>query len=85
MKQDKSKRAFFKKIGAVAGLAAAAGYVKGLVSGAGGTDRKLGYKYVNDAKLQEITWSEGKLVQMTEQEKQDMLNVILNSHHNQRS
>lgn len=85
MKQDKSKRTFFKKIGAVAGLAAAAGYVKGLVSGAGGTDRKVGYKYANDAKLQEIIWSEGKLVQMSEPEKQDMLNVILNRHKNQHS
>ncbi|HNQ03603.1 MAG TPA: hypothetical protein PKH69_03220 [Thiobacillaceae bacterium] len=80
MKQDPSKRSFFRQATMVLGVLAAAGYTRSMLSASSGSRQNLRYKYVNDEKLQELTWTRGRLTEMTDTDKQDMLATLLGTH-----
>lgn len=80
MKEDLSKRAFFKKAATAVGVVAAANYATTLISASSGSPREMREKYARDARSQESAWTQQGLTLMSEAEKKQMLDVILESH-----
>jgi len=80
VKEENSRRAFFKKAAAAVGIVAAAGYTKTLISKPSASTEDLSAKYANDAISQEKVWQQKDMVLMTGNEKKQMLDEILNSH-----
>lgn len=82
VREDNSRRAFFKKAAAAAGVVAAAGVTaKTLVSAPSGSSDKERAKYANEDALQEKVMSRKQCVLMTDHEKKQMLDEILNNYH----
>jgi hypothetical protein len=76
-----SRRSFFKKAAAAAGVVAAAGYTTNLISRSSATNNNAGAKYAADLALQEKAIMGNQLVQMTDDEKKQRLDVLLNCHY----
>jgi hypothetical protein len=80
IKADKSKRTFFKKMAAAVGFVAAAGYLSNLMSGRANSIRAINDNSANDVSLQKKAWLQKQWVPMTDNEKKQMLDEILDSH-----
>ena len=78
--EENSRRSFFKRAAAALGVVAAAVGTKNLISAsiqsAGGANEK----YAADVALQEKAVKENQLVVMTDEEKQQRLDDLLNFH-----
>jgi hypothetical protein len=78
--EDNSRRSFFKKAAAAAGVVAAAGYTKTLISRSLASTNDASAKYAADVAWQEKAVKENQLVVMTDEEKQQRLDDLLNFH-----
>ena len=80
IKADKTKRTFFKKVATAVGFVAAAGYVNKLISGRTNSIHEINNNSANDVNMQKKAWLKKHLVLMTDNEKKQMLDTILDSH-----
>lgn len=83
-KVDVSKRKFIKKVAAALGVvAASAGLANILVSASSDAinRKRANINYTNDGLQQERVISQKQCVLMTDEEKKQMLNEILNNYH----
>ena len=76
---DKSKRGFFKKVAAVAGFFAAAGTFGKLISQRTNPINEINDKYARDIDTQKKAWMKKQLVLMTNDEKQKMLDELIDN------
>jgi hypothetical protein len=76
--EDNSRRSFFKKAAAAVGVVAAAGYTKNLISA---SDSNASAKYAADVALQEKAVRGNQLVLMTDDEKKQRIDELLNCHY----
>ncbi|KPJ94560.1 MAG: hypothetical protein AMJ53_05015 [Gammaproteobacteria bacterium SG8_11] len=79
-KADKTKRTFFKKAAAAVGFVAAAGYLSNLMSGRANSIQAINENSENDVIKQKKAWQQKQLVVMTDSDKKQMLDEILDSH-----
>ena len=79
-KADKSKRTFFKKVAAAAGFVSAAGYLGNLISARSNSIQAINNNSANDVKKQKKAWLQKQMVAMTDYEKKQMLDEILDIH-----
>lgn len=77
IKENNSRRAFFRKAAAAVGVVAAAGYTSTLISAPSDSTNGESEKYANDAISQEKALSQKQLVLMTDNEKKQMLDEML--------
>ena len=80
IKADKSKRTFFKKVATAVGFVATAGYFSKLISGRANSIHEINNKSSNDVNLQKKAWLQKQMIPMTDIEKKQMLDEILDSH-----
>ncbi|MGC2167311.1 MAG: twin-arginine translocation signal domain-containing protein [Gallionella sp.] len=78
--EENSRRSFFKKAAAAVGVVAAAGYAKTVISDAVESKESTSAKYAVDVAMQEKAVKENQLVVMTDEEKQQRLDDLLNFH-----
>ena len=76
-----SRRSFFKKAVAAAGVVAAAGYTTTLISRSSATNGNAGAKYAADIASEEKAMVGNPLILMTDDEKRQRLEVLLNCHY----
>lgn len=81
IKEDNSRRTFFKKAAAAVGVVAVADYTKTLISSPPGWTNDGNEKYARDANIQERILSQKQLVLMTDNEKKQRLDELLNDYH----
>ena len=79
--EDNSRRSFFKKAAAAVGVVAAAGYTKTLISKSSVSTDDASAKYAADVALQEKAVTGNQLIVMTDDEKKQRLDELLNSHY----
>ena len=79
--EDNSRRSFFKKTAAAAGVVAAAGYTMTLISKSSASTDNASAKYAVDIALQEKVMMENPLILMTDDEKKQRLDELLNCHY----
>jgi hypothetical protein len=79
-KEENPRRSFFKKAMAAVGVVAVAGYTKTLISGSADSAEGVSAKYVADVASQEVALMGNQLVLMTEDEKKQRLDELLNIH-----
>ena len=84
-KADKSKRTFFKKVTAAVGFVAAAGFVSKLMPGRSNSIDEINNKSANDVNMQKKAWLKKQLVLMTDDDKKQMLDEILDNHNKYRA
>lgn len=82
VKEENSRRTFFKKAAAAVGVVAAAGYTTTLIPKPSGATEDLSAKYAEDAISQEQKLMKAPLVQMSDSEKKQMLDEMLNNYNN---
>lgn len=80
-KVDNSRRMFFKKAAAAVGVVAAAGYTTTLIPKPSGSAEDQKAKYANDVVSQEQKLMQTPLVLMTDSEKKQMLDEMLNNYY----
>lgn len=83
--ENNSRRSFFGKVAAVLGVVAMAGYAKTLISGATTSTAVDSEKYANDERLQNKALMGNRLVVMTDAEKKQRLDELLNCHYKELS
>lgn len=81
IKEDNSRRTFFKKAAAAVGVVAVADYTRTLISSPPGSTNDGSEKYASDANIQERILSQKQLVLMTDNEKKQRLDELLNNYH----
>ena len=81
IKENNPRRTFFKKAAAAVGIATAAGYTKSLISSPPGPAIDGGENHGGDTALQEKALSKQQLVLMTDREKKQLLEELLNNKH----
>jgi hypothetical protein len=79
-KADKSKRTFFKKVAAAVGFVSASGYLGNLMSARSNSTDRINENSTNDMNLQKKAWLQKQWVPMTDSDKKQMLDEILDSH-----
>ncbi|MGA7593777.1 MAG: hypothetical protein WCA64_01160 [Gallionella sp.] len=79
--EENPRRSFFKKAAAAAGVVAAAGYTMTRISGSSATNDNASAKYAADIASKEKLMMENPLILMTEDEKKQRLEVLLNCHY----
>jgi len=79
-KPDKSKRTFFKKVAAAVGFVSASGYLSNLMSARSNSTDRINENNTNDMNLQKKAWLQKQWVPMTDRDKKQMLDEILDSH-----
>ena len=79
--EDNSRRSFFKKAVAAAGVVAAAGYTKTLISRSSATSNDASAKYAADVASQAKAVMGNPLILMTDDEKKQRLEELLNCHY----
>lgn len=84
-REDKSKRSFFKKVAATIGFVSASGYLGNLISARTSSVQLINGNSANDVKKQKKTWLQKKMVVMTDDEKKQMLDEILDTHNKYRT
>ena len=84
-KADKSKRSFFKKAAATVGFVSASGYLGNLISARTNSIQLINDNSANDVKKQKNAWLQKQMVVMTDNEKAQMLNEILDIHNEHQS
>ena len=83
VKENNSRRSFFKKAAAAVGVVATAGYTtKTLTSASLDPAGNEFAKHANEDKLQEDIMRQKQYVVMTDSEKKQMVDEILNNHNN---
>jgi hypothetical protein len=81
IKEVNSRRSFFKKAAAAVGVVAAAGYTTTLISKSSASTNDASAKYAADVALQEKAVMANPLVLMTDDEKKQRLDALLNCHY----
>jgi hypothetical protein len=79
-KADKSKRTFFKKMAGAVGFVAAANYVSKLMVARSNSIQEINDKSAKDVDMQKKVWLQKELVVMTDIDKEQMLDEILEIH-----
>jgi hypothetical protein len=79
--EDNPRRSFFKKAAAAVGVVAAAGYTKTLISRSSASDNDASAKYAADVAWQAKAVTGNQLVLMTDDEKKQRLEELLNCHY----
>lgn len=79
-KADKSKRTFFKKVAAAAGFVSAAGYLGNLMSTRSNPIQAINENSERDAIKQKQAWLQKKWVPMSDNDKKQMLDELLDIH-----
>jgi uncharacterized protein with von Willebrand factor type A (vWA) domain len=79
-KADKSKRTFFKKVTAAVGFVAAGNYLSKLMVARSNSIQQINDKSAKDVNRQKMAWMQKKLEPMTDNDKKQMLDEILDSH-----
>jgi hypothetical protein len=79
--EENSRRSFFKKAAAAVGVVAAAGYTTTLISRSSATNSNAGEKYAADLALQEKVMTGNPLILMTEDEKKQRIDVLLDCYY----
>lgn len=79
--EENSRRSFFKRAAAAAGVFAAAGYTKTLISRSSASTASASAKYAADLALQEKAVIGNQLILMTDEEKKQRLDELLNCHY----
>ena len=77
---ENSRRSFFKAAAAAVGVVAAAGYTGKVISGSIASNGDANAKYAADEAAQAKAVKENQLVVMTDAEKQQRLEDLLNIH-----
>jgi len=80
IKEDNSRRSFFKKAAAAVGVVAAAGYTKTVISRSSVSIGDAGAKNAADVAAQEKAVKASQLVMMSDEEKKQRLDDLLNIH-----
>lgn len=78
---NNSRRSFFKKAAAAVGVVAAAGYTKTLISKRSASTDDASAKYAADVALQAKAVTGNQLILMTDDEKNQRLDELLNCHY----
>lgn len=81
MTEDNSRRSFFKKAAAAVGVLAAAAGTKTLISASIASTDDANAKCAADAALQKKAITGNQLVLMTDEEKKQRLDELLNCHY----
>jgi len=79
--EDNSRRSFFKRAAAAVGVVAAAGYTKTLISKYSASTGDARAKYAADVAAQEKAIMGNQLILMTDDEKKQRLDELLNCHY----
>jgi len=79
--EGNSRRSFFKKTAAAVGMVAAAGYTTTLISRTSASVDDPGARYAADLASQEKTMMGKQLVLMTDDEKKQRIEMLLNFHY----
>jgi len=79
--EENSRRSFFKKAAAAVGVVAAAGYTTTLISKSTASTGDVRAKYAADVAAQEKAMMGNQLIQMTDDEKKQRLEALLNCHY----
>jgi hypothetical protein len=79
-KADKSKRSFLKKMAAAVGFVTAAGYVRNLISTRVNSIQAVNDHNVIDENKQKQAWLQKQWEPMSENDKKQMLDEIIDSH-----
>lgn len=79
--EENSRRSFFKKAAAALGVVAAAGYTKTLISRPSASAGDASAKYAAEVALQEKAVMGNQLILMTDDEKKQRLDALLNCHY----
>ena len=80
IKADKSKRTFFKKMAAAVGFVAAARYLSKLMVASTNSIQVINDNNVNENNKQKNAWLRKQWVPMTDNEKKQMLDELLEIH-----
>ena len=80
IKADKSKRSFLNKVAAAVGFVAAAGYLGNLMAARSNSVHEINDKSANDVNKQKRAWLQKQMVPMTDNDKKQMLDEILDIH-----
>lgn len=80
VKADKSKRSFFKKAAAAVGFFSAAGYLGKWMVARNDSVQQINDHCANDISKQKTAWLQKQFLPMTENDKQQMLDEIIDSH-----
>jgi len=75
---DRSKRTFFKKMTAAVGFVSAAAYLGNLISARSNPIERINENCANDVKLQRKVLQQKQLVLMSENDKKQLLDELLN-------
>ena len=78
--EDKTKRAFFKKVAATVGFVSSAGYLSNLMSGRANSIQAINNFSAHEVNKQKRAWLQKQWVPMSEREKKQMLDKILDIH-----
>lgn len=82
---DISKRSFFKKMAVAVGFVTAAGYLRSLISAHTNSIQAINENSEQDVIKQKKAWLQKKWSPMTDNDKKQMLDEILDSHDNQKA
>ena len=80
IRADKSKRSFFKKAIAAVGFVAAANYLGKFMIARSNSIQQINDVSANDVNKQKKAWLQKQMVTMTDNDKKQMLDEILDSH-----
>ena len=79
-KTDKTKRSFFKKAAAAVGFVAAANYLGKFMIARSNSIHAINDNSTNDVNKQKNAWLQKEFAPMTDNDKKQMLDEILDSH-----
>jgi hypothetical protein len=82
---DKTKRSFFKKAAAAVGFIAAANYLGKFIVTRSNSIHAINDNSVNDVNKQKTAWLQKQFTPMTDNDKKQMLDKILDSHNKNRA
>ena len=80
IKTDKTKRSFFKKAAAAAGFIAAANYLGKFMIARSNSIHAVNDNSANDVNKQKRAWLQKQMVAMTDNDKKQMLDEIIDGH-----
>lgn len=85
IKTDKSKRSFFKKMAAAVGFVASAGYLSKWMFGRSHSVQQINNNSANYVNKQKKAWQQKQMIAMTDDDKKQMLDDILDIHNKNRA
>ena len=85
IKTDKTKRSFFKKAAAAVGFVAAASYLGKFMIARSNSIQQANDNSTNDVNKQKNAWLQKEFAPMTDNDKKQMLDEILDSHNKNRA